>query len=240
MFIIPAIDILDGKVVRLVQGAEEKAKVYSNDPLEIASQFQESGARLIHVVDLDGAFNRSGVNDSIIKSLIKNIAVPIELGGGIRSLERIKYWLDVGVERVILSSMVVENPHLVSMAISQYGQEALILGIDVKNGYVSIHGWKWVSKIKPFELALRMKSMGLKRVIVTEIAADGTLKGPQLEHALVIAKSTGLSVIVSGGISSMKDIEMVAQANCFEGVIVGKAIYENKILLNKVIESYQN
>jgi len=240
MLIIPAIDILGGKVVRLVQGIEEKAKVYSNDPLKMASRFEELGARFIHVVDLDGAFNRPEVNDSVIKLLIKNLSIPIELGGGIRSLDRIKYWLDMGVRRVVLGSMIVENPNLVEKAGSQYGTEPLVAGIDVKNGYVSIHGWKSKSRVKPLDLAREMKSVGLKRVIVTEIAADGMLVGPKLEHATVIAKSTDLSVIVSGGVGSLKDIESVAESRCFEGVIVGKALYETKISLNEAIENYQN
>jgi len=240
MLIIPAVDILGGKVVRLTQGAEENVKVYSNEPLKIALQFQESGARFIHVVDLDGAFGRPEVNVGIIKLLIKNISVPVELGGGIRSLDRIKYWLDVGVRRVVLGSMVVEDPNLIKKAVFQYGAEALIAGIDVKNEYVSIHGWKSKSRIRPLDLARKMKSIGLRRAIVTEITADGMLIGPQLEHAEAVAKNTNLSVIVSGGISSLNDIESVAEFRCFEGVIVGTALYESKISLSEAVENYQN
>jgi len=240
MLIIPAVDILDGKVVRLAQGAEENVRVYSNDPLKIAFQFQESDARFIHAVDLDGAFGRPEVNDSIIKLLVKNLSIPVELGGGIRSLDRIKSWLDMGVRRIVLGSMIVENPNLVEKAVYQSGAEAIAAGIDVRNGYVSIHGWQSESRIRPLDLARRIESIGLKRAIVTEITADGMLIGPQLEHAEAVAKNTNLSVIVSGGISSLNDIEFVAEFRCFEGVIVGKALYENKISLSQAVKNYQN
>lgn len=241
MIIIPAIDLLDGKVVRLEQGEEKSAKIYSDDPLEFALQFQDAGAKWIHVVNLDGAFGRPGMNDAVIERITRNVSVPVELGGGIRTIDRIEFWMERGVKRVVLGSVAVRAPEIVDRAIHQFGSDAIIVGIDVHENNVAIAGWTEKTNIHCIDLAAQMKSLGLKRIIVTDISTDGMLTGPNIDTMIDIAGNTGLTVIISGGVGSIDDIETVANAADFgiEGVIVGKAIYENKIDIFHAIEQYQ-
>jgi phosphoribosylformimino-5-aminoimidazole carboxamide ribotide isomerase len=241
MIIIPAIDLLDGKVVRLAQGREKSAKVYSNDPLEFAVQFQEAGVRWIHLVNLDGAFGRPGMNDAVIERVSRNIHVPIELGGGIRTLDRIDFWLERGISRVVLGSVAVKSPEIIEQAIDKHGPDAIVAGIDIRDEQVAISGWTEKTGIHFIEMAGRMKQLGIIRSIVTDISTDGMLAGPNIESMVCIARDTGLKVIVSGGIATLQDIQRVSHAGKFgiEGVIVGKAIYENKIDIYQAIQRFQ-
>jgi phosphoribosylformimino-5-aminoimidazole carboxamide ribotide isomerase len=241
MIIIPAIDLLDGKVVRLAQGKEKSAKVYSDDPLEFAIQFQEAGARWIHLVNLDGAFGRPGMNDAVIERISRNVNVPIELGGGIRTLDRIDFWLDRGISRLILGSVTVKSPEIIEQAIEKHGPDPIIAGIDIHDEQVAISGWTEKTEIHFIEMAERMKELGIIRTIVTDISTDGMLAGPNMESMIHIARDTGLKVIVSGGIATLQDIQRVSDAGKFgiEGVIVGKAIYENKIDIHQAIQKFQ-
>jgi phosphoribosylformimino-5-aminoimidazole carboxamide ribotide isomerase len=241
MIIIPAIDLLDGKVVRLAQGKEKSAKVYSDDPLEFAIQFQEAGARWIHLVNLDGAFGRPGMNDAVIERISRNVNVPIELGGGIRTLDRIDFWLDRGISRVVLGSVTVKSPEIIEQAIEKHGPDPIIAGIDIHDEQVAISGWTEKTEIHFIEMAGRMKELGIIRTIVTDISTDGMLAGPNMESMIHIARDTGLKVIVSGGIATLQDIQRVSDAGKFgiEGVIVGKAIYENKIDIHQAIQKFQ-
>ena len=242
MIIIPAIDLLDGKVVRLAQGREKSAKVYSDDPLEFAVQFQKAGARWIHVVNLDGAFGRPGMNDAVIERISRNIDIPIELGGGIRTLDRIDFWLDRGITRVVLGSITVTSPEIIEQAIEKYGPDPIVAGIDIRDGQVAISGWTQETGIHFTEMARRIKELGIIRSIVTDISTDGMLTGPNMDSMISIARDTGLQVIVSGGIATMKDLQQVSDAEKFgiEGVIVGKAIYEHRIDIQKAITKFQN
>ncbi|MBN1781710.1 1-(5-phosphoribosyl)-5-[(5-phosphoribosylamino)methylideneamino]imidazole-4-carboxamide isomerase [bacterium] len=241
MIVIPAIDLLDGKVVRLAQGREKSAVVYSDDPLEFALRYQEAGARWIHVVNLDGAFGRPGMNDAVIERITRNVNVPVELGGGIRTLDRIEFWLDRGIGRIVLGSVIVHSPEIAEQAIVKHGREAIVAGIDIHEGQVAISGWTQKAEIHYIELAQNMKNMGICRTIVTDIATDGMLSGPNIDTMIDIAGNTGLAVIVSGGVGSMEHIQRVADAadSGIEGVIVGKAIYENKIDIARAIEQVQ-
>ncbi len=240
MLIIPAIDLLGGKVVRLSQGAEETAVVYDDDPLRVATEFEKAGARWIHVVNLDGAFGRPGMNDTVITQFIQYLSIPIELGGGIRTLDRIEFWLERGIGRVIVGSMAVKDPDLIGRAIQKHGDESIIVGLDIRDGNVAISGWQENTSIHSLDLANQMKSAGLKRVIITEITTDGMLSGPQLDSMIKIAKKTKLKVIASGGISKPKDLAPIAKAEKqgIEGVIIGRAIYEKKLSLKRALAKY--
>jgi len=236
MLIIPAIDLLDGKVVRLKQGVEESAHIYSDKPEEVAFDFQNSGAQWIHIVDLDSAFGRTGKNDRAIEKIFNSVTIPLELGGGIRKKERIQFWLSQGIARVILGSAAVQNPELVEKAIQEFGADKIIAGIDAKEGKVAIHGWTKGSSIDAVKLAVQMTELGLVRTIVTDISTDGMLTGPKLNTMLTIYQKTGLKIIASGGVSSLKDIEEVAKySDAIEGIIVGRAIYDKRLTLKEAI-----
>ena len=241
MLIIPAIDILKGNIIRLRQGKEKTAIVYSKDPLKVALEFQQSGARWIHVVDLDGAFGRPGVNDAVLERLIRNVSVPIQLGGGIRTLSRIGYWLNRGIGRVVLGSAAAENPNIVEKALGKYGNPSIVVGMDIRDGCIAIHGWEENTQRTALELARKMKQIGLVRVVVTDIRTDGMLRGPKLDSVVEIAEKTGLRVIVSGGVGSLNDLAAVADEvpRGIEGVIVGKALYEKKFTMKDAVERFQ-
>lgn len=241
MLIIPAIDILGNKVVRLRQGKEATANVYSEDPLKTALYFEESGAHWIHIVDLDGAFGRSTVNDQTIRQIAEQLLIPVELGGGIRSRERIDYWLNHGIDRVVLGSVAVENQELVNSSIKYYGHESIVIGIDIREGRLAVHGWQKKTSIGYLDCAKTMQDLGINRLIVTEISTDGMLSGPQLEAAIDIVKNCALKVITSGGVSSLKDLKTISQVTRLgiEGVIIGRAIYENKFTVKEAVDLFQ-
>lgn len=242
MFIIPAIDLLDEKIVRLKQGRESSAKIYSDDPIQFALQYQTAGARWIHVVNLDGAFGRSGVNDTLIKELTEALAIPIELGGGIRSMDQIGYWINRGVGRVVLGSIAVKDPGMVEKAIRKYGNRTIVAGIDVRGQKVAISGWTENTDIEVMDLVKEMKIAGLKRIILTDIATDGMLAGPNIPMMTEVAEKSGLAVIASGGVSSMEDCEKYFNESHrgIEGIITGKALYEEKLDLKTAIQRFQN
>jgi len=242
MLIIPAIDLLGGKVVRLSQGAEETAVVYDNDPLHVALEFEKAGAKWIHVVNLDGAFGRPGMNDMAIAQFIQYLSIPIQLGGGIRTLDRIEFWLERGVRRVILGSLAVKEPDLVAKAVRKHGSESIIAGIDIRDGRVSVSGWKESTAIHYMDLARQMETLGIRRVIITDITTDGMLSGPRLNSMSDIARKTHLNVIASGGVGQLKDLKWISKQERYsiEGVIIGKALYEKRFTLKKAILRYQH
>jgi phosphoribosylformimino-5-aminoimidazole carboxamide ribotide isomerase len=241
MIIIPAIDLLDSQVVRLEQGVEKSSKVYSDDPLAFARIFKEAGAKLIHVVNLDGAFGRPEMNRVIIELLARELKTPIELGGGIRSLEQIGFWLNRGVSRVIIGSAAVKDPGMMEKAVRKYGSESIVAGIDMKDGRVAVHGWQDVTQTHGIDLARQMRDAGLSRLIITDISTDGMLTGPKLDGMIEIAEATGLRITASGGVSRIEDIALISEYSQIgiEGVIVGKAIYENRLDIKEAIRKYQ-
>jgi phosphoribosylformimino-5-aminoimidazole carboxamide ribotide isomerase len=244
MLIIPAIDLLGGKTVRLSKGVEASAVVYSDRPAAMAAEFEAAGAKWIHVVDLDAAFGRPDVNAVAIERILRSVRIPVELGGGVRSAEKIRFWLDKGIGRVILGSAAVEDPGLISNAVEEHGCERIVVGIDVRNGRVAIRGWTEDGAADYLDLARDMQLLGILRVIVTEISTDGMLSGPKLEPMSRIARETGLSVIVSGGVGTLSDLEEVdrcggAEKRRIEGVIVGKALYEKRFSLKKALHRFQ-
>ena len=242
MLLIPAIDLRNGFCVRLLQGESDKETVYSNDPAAMAVTFEEAGAKRLHLVDLDGAFQGEGANISSIRSILKNVSIPVQIGGGLRTEEDIDRMLALGVSAVIVGTMAVKHPDVLEKLLKKYTDEQIILGIDARNRKVSIEGWKESTKIQDVEFALRWKKSGIKRVVFTDISRDGMLSGPNLAALREMAEHTGLKIVASGGISSMDDLEQLKtlEPNGVDQAISGKAIYEGKIDLKRVFKCLQS
>ena len=234
MIIYPAIDLKDGNCVRLIQGDMENPTTYSNNPAGVAKLFERAGAKWIHVVDLNGAFEGKSVNEKSIKQIVANVNIPIQLGGGIRTLDDIQRILSYGVSRVILGTAAVTDPDMVTEAILMYGDK-IAVGIDARDGRVAINGWVDKTEIKALDFAMDMKSRGVKTIIYTDISKDGMMEGPNIKVAKDLIDDTGLDVIVSGGISTMNDIRNSRIIGAI-GVITGKAIYSGAIKLGEAIK----
>ena len=242
MLLIPAIDLRNGFCVRLLQGEFDKETVYSNDPAAMAVTFEEAGAKRLHLVDLDGAFQGEGANISSIRSILKNVSIPVQIGGGLRTEEDIDRMLALGVSAVIVGTMAVKHPDVLEKLLKKYTDEQIILGIDARNRKVSIEGWKESTEIQDVKFALRWKNSGIKRVVFTDISRDGMLSGPNLAALREMAEHTGLKIVASGGISSMDDLEQLKtlEPNGVDQAISGKAIYEGKIDLKRVFKCLQS
>lgn len=233
MVLIPAIDIMEGKCVRLTKGDFNTKEVYYENPVDVAKMWEELGAKRIHVVDLDGAKQGHLVNGNVIEQITKNCKAEIEVGGGIRNRETIDYLFSVGVTYVILGSAAIYDKDLLLYSLSNYG-ERTIVGIDSKNGEVAVSGWLEKTKIKDIELAKKMKEIGVKTIIFTDISKDGTLNGPNFKALENILK-TSVQVIASGGISSMEDLKKLKEMGAY-GAIIGKALYSGKINFKSALE----
>lgn len=237
MLVLPAIDLRGGKCVRLVEGKLSNETIYSDKPGEMAKKWADAGARFIHLVDLDGAFAGKPENIDAVKEILEAVSIPAELGGGIRDMDTIARYLDMGLNRVILGTAAISNPKLVEEACIKYGSDRIVLGVDARNGYVAIQGWDSTVTKSAIDLSLEMKERGITRIIYTDISRDGTLQGPNLEATKEIAVKTGLHVIASGGISCLNDIKEVKALVPFgvEGVITGKALYDGRLDLEEAI-----
>ena len=237
MIIFPAIDIRGGKCVRLTKGDFSQETVFSDRPEEMAKKWEAQGARYLHVVDLDGALAGKPVNLAAIKAIIKAVSIPIELGGGIRTMENIEMLLDLGVERVILGSVAVREPELVREACAKFG-ERIVVGIDAKDGIVAVDGWGVSGDVEAPVLAKEMAAVGVQHIIYTDISRDGMLSGVNVAATAELAQAAGIQVIASGGVSCLEDIRQVKAAASagIEGVIVGKAIYTGALELPAALE----
>ena len=233
MIIFPAIDLRGGKCVRLIQGDFDKETVYSDDPQATALKWQSLGAKFLHVVDLDGARKGSPQNLDAIKKILDAIKIPIEVGGGIRTLDDVEKVLALGVRRVILGSVAVENISLVREAAQKFGDK-IVVGIDARSGFVAVHGWEKSSAVKVGELAKEIVAAGVKTIIYTDISKDGMLSGVNAETFAELAKESGAEIIASGGVKSIEDIRALKAAK-IAGVIVGKAIYSGALDLKSAI-----
>ncbi|MGI6049981.1 MAG: 1-(5-phosphoribosyl)-5-[(5-phosphoribosylamino)methylideneamino]imidazole-4-carboxamide isomerase [Acetivibrionales bacterium] len=233
MIIYPAIDIRGGKCVRLTQGRYDDITIFSDNPVNMAKQFEKVGAEFIHVVDLDAA-RGEGNNREIIRSIAESVDIPVQTGGGIRTMDDIDTVLGFGIERVIIGTSAVKNPQLVGDAVRKYGKR-IAVGIDAKDGYVAIEGWEKTSSIKASELAKQMEEMGVKTIIYTDIATDGMLSGPNFFAMSEMVKSVSMDVIASGGVASLKDIGKLKDKEV-AGVIVGKAIYTGDVDLAEALK----
>ena len=241
MLILPAIDLLNGEAVRLTQGAKETAITYDPNPVNIAQKWQRAGAQWIHVVNLDGAFGNSLVNIQAIQRIIDITDIPLELGGGIRTMEDIDRWLENGIARVILGTVAVRDPQLVQDAVQKHGPEKIVVGIDARDNRVAISGWAEQTGVSAIELARIMKQYHVERIIYTDVYKDGELSGPNITATLEVAEKANISVIVSGGISDEGHVKEIVDLNhpLIEGVIIGKALYENRMDLADIVQKYQ-
>lgn len=235
MLIVPAIDMLNGECIRLYKGDYKQVTVYG-DPVEIALKWQSIGAKLLHLVDLDGAEAGNPKNLEVVKKLVEVLDIPVELGGGIRSMEAIRMYLDLGVSRVILGTAAVENKALVACAAAVYG-EKIVVGIDAVGGMVKTKGWLEDTKLSAVDLAHEVRELGISRIIYTDIDRDGTLAGPNLLETENIARESNLRITASGGMSSLKDVKNVLKLEQYgvDEVILGKSIYEGKIDLSEAL-----
>ena len=236
MKIFPAIDLRDGKAVRLYQGDYDQMTVYSEDPVDVARSFKKKGASCLHLVDLDGARAKKPVNLEVIKKIVAAVKIPVELGGGIRTMENIDEVLSLGVRRVILGSVAVQNPALVKEACAKYG-DRIVVGIDAKDGIVAVDGWGVSGNVEASVLAKKMAEAGVKTIIYTDISRDGTLSGCNVEATAKLAEVSGINVVASGGVSNIEDIKALLPYadKGIEGVIVGKSIYTGSLDLQEAI-----
>ncbi len=236
MLILPAIDLRGGLCVRLTQGDYAQERVYDSDPVRVAQQFESEGAQWIHVVDLDGAKSGQPANWDSVEKIAKSVKIPIEVGGGVRSLESAQRLLDLGVGRVVVGTKLVEDPELAGKMFAALGDK-VVAGIDARNGIVAVAGWIDQSSVSARDLAVHMQALGAKRIILTDIAQDGMLTGPNLALLAEVASSIDIPIIQSGGIGSLADIQSLqAVSPQPEGVIVGRAIYEKKFSVKEAVE----
>lgn len=237
MEIIPAIDLRNGKCVRLYQGDYEKETIFSSKPVEVALRWQSEGARRLHIVDLDGAAKGKPCNLEAIENIIAAIDIPIQFGGGIRSIETIEQLLRIGVERAILGTVAVEKPDLVQEVCLRFGEQ-IIVSIDAKDRLVATRGWLQKSQVSASELANKMVELGVKRFIYTDISRDGTLTSPNFEAVTELLSQVDVPVIAAGGISSVSHLTKLAELGV-EGAIVGKAIYTGDVILADAFKAVQ-
>ncbi len=233
MRIYPAIDIKDGNCVRLLKGRFDEVTVYGDNPPEMAKKWESQGGKFIHVVDLDGAKHGHGVNAVIITEICKSVNVPVQTGGGIRTMADIEAKLACGVNRVIIGTSAVRDAEFVRAAVEKYG-EKIVIGIDAKDGMVAVEGWEEVSEFGAVEFAKKMEALGVKTIIYTDIATDGTLAGPNVEAMREMAESVSMDVIASGGIGNIEHIKALIPTGV-EGVIVGKALYTDNVDLAEAV-----
>lgn len=234
MLIYPAIDLKDQSCVRLEQGAYDKMTVYEKDPVKVAKRWENIGAEILHLVDLDGARDGIRINEGVVKKIIENIDIPVQLGGGIRDDESIDQLLDIGVDQVIIGTAALKNPEWIKKAIEKYGKK-IIVSIDAINGLMATDGWEEVSEVKAIDYIKELEAYGLSRIVYTDIAKDGMLAGPNFEMYEEVSKKTSIEVIASGGVTTLEDIKRLKKMDLY-GAIVGKALYDGKLDLEEVLK----
>jgi phosphoribosylformimino-5-aminoimidazole carboxamide ribotide isomerase len=236
--IYPAIDMRDGKCVRLVQGDYDQETVYGDSPFDMAKVFADSGAEWIHMVDLDGAKAKKRVNHEHVLRVAKELNAKVQVGGGIRTAEDVAFYLEQGVDRVILGSVAVNNPEFTKEMLATYGGERIAIGLDARDGYVATEGWLETSSVKAETLAIELARHGAEVFIFTDISRDGMLSGPNTEAITSLAEASGKQVIASGGVSSLADLAELRERKSrgVSGAIVGKALYTNQFTLEEALQ----
>jgi phosphoribosylformimino-5-aminoimidazole carboxamide ribotide isomerase len=235
MLIIPAIDLKDGQCVRLTQGNMHQATVYSNDPAAMARQWQDQGAQLLHVVDLNGAFDGEPKNLQHVEAIVNAVSIPVQVGGGIRSLDTVRMYLGAGAKRVVMGTTALRHRQVVEEILEVF-PERVVVSIDAKNGLVATDGWKTVTDITAREAVKSLAGLALAAVMYTDIAKDGMMAGPNLQSLKLIVDAAPVPIIASGGISNLGDIAAIkALGPNVQGVILGKALYEGRIDLKEAI-----
>ena len=237
MIVIPAIDLKNGRCVRLLQGRKSEMTVYNENPVAVAQEFAAAGAEMIHVVDLDGAFNGAeSPNRAVVREIADTIDVPVEFGGGIRSLQDVQDLCGAGVARVVLGTLAAESPDLLREFVSNFSSRVCV-GIDARDGRVMIRGWESETPLLAIDFARSVAECGVERIVYTDIARDGMLGGPNIEQTLAVVRAANVNVTASGGVSSLDDIKRLRDAgdSRLDSVIVGKALYEGKFKLQEAI-----
>ena len=238
----PAIDIKNGKCVRLLFGDMEKETIYGDNPIDQAQWFVDQGAEWLHIVDLDGAVKGESINKLVISKILKKLqnTVKIQVGGGIRNFQQIDYWLQNSTDRVILGTLAIENPDFIINLEKKYFKK-VVIGTDVRDGKIAFHGWKTQSNIKAIDLIKQFDPTIIDSIIYTDISRDGSLQGVNLEQTLTFAKSINIPVIASGGVSSLKEIFELSEqfSSGIEGVIIGRALYDNKFSFSEALDIIQ-
>ena len=235
MKLFPAIDLFDGKAVRLFKGDYAQMTVYSDNPIEIAREFESKGAKYIHLVDLEGAKNGTTPNLNIVKQIANDTNLFCEIGGGIRSLETIEKYINCGVERVILGTAAVTNPEFLKEALAKYGDK-IAVGVDIKDGFVAIKGWVEKSEFECFDFCQKMQDLGVKTIICTDISKDGAMQGTNRQLYKELSEKFSINFIASGGVSSLEDVKALKKLNIY-GAIIGKAYYIGAIDLEEALEA---
>jgi phosphoribosylformimino-5-aminoimidazole carboxamide ribotide isomerase len=237
MIVIPAIDLRNGRCVRLLQGRKTDVTVYNEDPIAVAKEFATAGAEMIHVVDLDGAFNEAASpNRAVMKRIVEAVDVPVEFGGGIRSVDDVQQLCDAGVARVVLGTLAAESPELLKEFVRRFSSR-ICVGIDAREGRVMTRGWEAATPVMAVDLARVVVDLGIERIIYTDIARDGMLSGPNIEQTLAVVRAADVLVTASGGVSSLDDIKRLRDTNepRLDSVIVGKALYEGNFKLEEAM-----
>ena len=238
MIIYPAVDLRKGRCVRLVRGEAQAETVFADDPVEAALRWASEGAEWLHVVNLDGALGESGAaNLAALERILAAIDLPVQFGGGLRSLEDVERVMKLGVRRVILGTVAVREPEVVQAALVSHGPERISVGIDARDGYVAIHGWTDTSEIPAAELARRMCALGIERIVHTDVGRDGMLAGVNVDASVALAREAGVQVIASGGVAALDDVRACAAhaADGIEGVIIGTALYRETVALGDAL-----
>ena len=241
MQVIPAIDLKNGRCVRLTQGSKSDVTVYDENPVAVAQSFAAAGATMIHVVDLDGAFQGGeSRNRQVLAKIVEAVDVPIEFGGGIRSREEVQHLCDLGVARVVLGTVAAESPAHLREFVNRFSSK-ICVGIDARDGHVMTRGWETATRVMAVELARVVAGCGVERIVYTDIARDGMLTGPNLDQTLAVVRAANVHVTASGGVSSLDDIKRLREVGepLLDSVIVGKALYEGKFKLEEALQESQ-
>ena len=236
MEIIPAIDLKDGRCVRLVQGDFKQETVFSDDPLAMAQSWQDQGSQRLHVVDLDGAIQGKPVHLETISSIVKALDIPVQVGGGIRDLGSAEALIEVGVERVVIGTAAVREPDMVQEVCRKHGSAKIVVSVDAKDGLVALQGWQESSSVTVLDLASQVAKLGIVRLLYTDIARDGALTGPDLATNARLTSETDLAIQASGGVSSLEDLRRLLRTGV-EGVIIGRALYTGTVSLPNALEA---
>jgi phosphoribosylformimino-5-aminoimidazole carboxamide ribotide isomerase len=234
MEVIPAIDLKDGRCVRLFQGDFDQETVFSDDPLAMALSWQEQGGHRLHLVDLDGAVQGKPVHLEVISAIVRGLDIPVQVGGGIRDMAAADAWLEAGVDRVVIGTAAVNDPDMVKEVCRKHSARRVVVSVDAKDGLVAVNGWKETSSVTVLELAHQMAGLGVERLLYTDIARDGALTGPNLTTNARLAKETGLAVLASGGVATVEHIKELVPTGV-EGVIVGRALYTGAVSLPEAL-----
>lgn len=239
MQIIPAIDLKGGRCVRLSQGQKDQSKIYSDDAVAVAQGFAEAGAELLHIVDLDGAFSESeSLNRSIVKQVVERVEVPIQFGGGLRTIADVEALIELGLTRVVLGTLATESAEVLKQLVDRFGSK-ICVGIDARNGVVMVNGWQAASSMSTLDFAVAVARLGVERIIYTDIERDGMLSGPNIEQTVAVARQAGVYVTASGGVSRLDDIQKLRDAGepLVDSVIVGRALYEKRFTLEEALRA---